>query len=142
MKKVFRSILGFGSGLLACAFLATPALSAGGTGSGSPVGSPSTNANSGGDDVETVPIVMGESGDGFVLEGSWNDVARVLSEASGPAAPRIFRAKDGATVQVIYQGRFELRLAKETLDRGAVKVMPFGRRISIHRRNGDWIVRG
>lgn len=139
MKRLRDSMLRVVIGLLACSIVAGPALSAGGTGSSSSSTNPSA---SGGDDVETVPVLRGETGSGFVLEGSWRDVQSVLRDARGPGAPRIVLTRDGRAVQVIYEGRYELRLAKETMDSGRVRVAQLGRGSAVRRRDGEWVLRG
>jgi hypothetical protein len=136
MKRLRQSIFGLAWGLLVGLIVAAPALSAGGTGAGSG----GANASGGGDDVETVPIV--QSGTGFVLRGSLEDVRFVLRTVQAHGTPRITLASQGDSVQVVYQGHFLLRLDAEMLEEGRLEVNAFGPGISVQHRSGTWFIRG
>ena len=136
MKRLRDSLLALAGSLLVSLIAATPALSAGGAGSGG-VGS----ASGGGDDVETVPIVV-QGGTGFVLRGSIEDVRLVLRTVQGQGTPQISVASEGGNVEVVYRGHFRLRLENEMLEEGKLSLVPFGKEISVQLRNGIWFVRG
>ncbi len=140
MKRQHYWIPSFTARLLACLAVAAPASFAGGSGSGAGSPGPSAPGATGGDDVETVPILRGENQSGFVLEGSWKDVISVLSETSGRGTVRVFHKADGK-VQVFYRGRFEVHLQRELLGQGSVRLTPLGRGLSVRYRDGSLIVR-
>ena len=141
MKRLRDSLLALAGSLLVSLIAATPALSAGGAGSGG-VGSGGVgNASGGGDDVETVPIVV-QGGVGFVLRGSLEDVRLVLRTVQGQGTPQISLTSEGGTVEVVYRGHFRLRLESEMLEEGKLSLVPFGKGLSVQLRNGTWFVRG